>query len=221
MPDQPPRWRQNSAVFDQRADEYDSWFDDSLLFAIELDALTSLATPLAAPKLEIGVGPGRFAAALGANFGLDPALAPLHLAASRGIVPAQAIGEELPIMAGSTGTVFLLFTLCFVAEPLRVLRECGRILRPGGNLVAGIIPAQSPWGLHLAAKGKAGNPYYRHARFRDPETVQTWLDASGFAIRECRSSLRQPPEALAAFEPSQPGITPEAGFVVIVAGKNA
>ncbi|HSR36532.1 MAG TPA: hypothetical protein VLL73_05055, partial [Desulfurivibrionaceae bacterium] len=54
-------WRQRAAVFDERAAEYDQWFEGSQLFAIELGALSSLATPFAQPRLEIGVGPGRFA----------------------------------------------------------------------------------------------------------------------------------------------------------------
>ncbi len=58
-------WRQAARVFDERAAEYDAWFEGSLLFAIEREALQELATPLLGPKLEIGVGPGRFAEALG------------------------------------------------------------------------------------------------------------------------------------------------------------
>ena len=58
-------WRQAAGVFDERAAEYDGWFEDSLLFAIERGALQELDTPLLDPKLEIGVGPGRFAEASG------------------------------------------------------------------------------------------------------------------------------------------------------------
>ena len=72
-----PFWRQAAGVFDERAAEYDGWFEDSLLFSIECAALQELVTPLLGPKLEVGVGPGRFAEALGVEFGVDPALAPL------------------------------------------------------------------------------------------------------------------------------------------------
>jgi len=214
-----PFWRRCSAVYDQRAEEYDGWFEESLLFDIERHALAGLATPLAPPKFEIGVGPGRFAAALGVHLGLDPARAPLHLAAQRGISVCQGIGEELPLATNRLGTLLLLFTLCFTEEPQLVLAECHRCLRPGGHLVLGIIPAASPWGAALAAKGEAGNPYYRHARFRDPQTVTHWLKEGGFVIRELRSTLRQSPQKLTDFETSQPGICPEAGFTVIVAAK--
>ncbi|MCG2824383.1 MAG: hypothetical protein L6364_11985, partial [Desulfobulbaceae bacterium] len=62
--------RQAAGVFDERAEEYDAWFEGSLLFAIERAALQELTTPLASPKLEVGVGPGRFAEALGVEFGI-------------------------------------------------------------------------------------------------------------------------------------------------------
>ena len=52
-------WHQAAQVFDERAEEYDAWFEGSLLFAIERAALKELTTPLASPKLEVGVGPGR------------------------------------------------------------------------------------------------------------------------------------------------------------------
>ena len=73
-------WRQAAGVFDERAAEYDAWFENSLLFAIERAALQELATPLLDPKLEVGVGPGRFAEALGVEFGVDSALGPLAFA---------------------------------------------------------------------------------------------------------------------------------------------
>ncbi len=212
-------WRRTSAVFDQRAAEYDGWFEESLLFEMELEALSTLATPLAQPRFEIGVGPGRFAAALGVRFGLDPAFAPLHLARRRGVGVCQGIGEALPLADRSIATLFLLFTLCFVEAPPGLLAECHRVLRPGGHLVVGTVPATSSWGAALAAKREAGNPYYRHARFYAPATVAGWIEEAGFAVRESRSTLYPGPTELKAFEPSRPGLDAAAGFVVLVAEK--
>ena len=58
--------QQSDNVFQERADEYDSWYENSLLFATELAAIQQITTPLAKPRLELGVGPGRFAAQVGA-----------------------------------------------------------------------------------------------------------------------------------------------------------
>ncbi len=212
-----PFWRRASQVFDERADEYDGWFTESLLFAIELAALREIETPLAGPKLEIGVGPGRFARELGIGFGLDPARAPLALAQRRGVRACQGLGEDLPFADQRLGALFLLFTLCFLENPRRVFAECRRVLRPGGHLVVGMIVAQSPWGALLARKKAAGHPFYRHAVFREPEAVEGWLGEVGLRVVERRASLRQPPDALREVEASRAGECGNAGFAVLVA----
>ena len=213
-----PFWRQAAGVFDERAAEYDGWFENSLLFAIERAALQELATPFLDPKLEVGVGPGRFAEALGVEFGVDPALAPLALAKKRGVRVSQAVGEALPYADQSMRTVLLLFTFCFLADPRPVLRECRRVLKPGGHLVLGLIVADSPWGRMLQQKKEAGHPFYQQARFYEPSEVEQCLAGCGFVVEERRSSLIQSPEALREMERSQVGLVSQAGFAILVAG---
>jgi len=192
--------------------------ENSLLFAIECAALQELTTPLLGPKLEIGVGQGRFAEALGVEFGVDPALAPLALAKKRGVRVSQGVGEALPYAGQSMQTVLLLFTFCFLADPYPVLRECRRVLKPGGHLVLGLIVADSPWGRMLQQKKEAGHPFYQQARFYAPEEVEQCLAGCGFVGEEIRSSLIQSPEALREMEHSQAGLVSQAGFAILVAG---
>lgn len=214
-----PFWRKAATVFHEEARAYDGWFEKSLLFEIELAALDRVQTPLAHPRLEIGVGPGRFAEALDVGFGVDPALAPLALAARRGVCPAQALGEALPYAAGCFGTLYLLFTLCFLADPQAVLAECRRVLRPGGHLVLGFIPARGNWGRLLARKGAEGHAFYRYARFYGVDEVERYLAEAGFVIEEQWSTLWQAPDALQEMESAKAGGDDMAGFVVLVAGK--
>jgi len=217
-----PFWQKASRPFHEQADQYDQWFEESsLLFRIELDALQKLECPLEAPMLEIGVGPGRFAEALHIGLGIDPAFAPLEKAAQRGVAACQAVGEFLPIQTGRLGTVFLLFTLCFLARPQEVFAECRRVLKPNGRVVLGIVPASSPWGKLLHAKKEEGHPFYQHARFYEVSLAMQWLAECGFEIVEERSTLRQPPDSLKDFEPSSPETHDSAGFVVLVAKKRA
>lgn len=211
-------WRQAARVFDERAAEYDAWFEESLLFAIERTALQELTTPLWGPKLEVGVGPGRFAEALGVAFGVDPAQAPLLLAEKRGVRVTRAVGEALPYAGQSMQTVLMLFTFCFLADPLQVLRECRRVLKPEGHLVLGLIAADSPWGRMLRKKKKDGHPFYLQARFYEPDQVEQCLQGSGFNVVEKRSSLMQKPGALREMEHSRAGLVSQAGFLVLVAG---
>lgn len=217
-----PFWRKASKVFHSRAAEYDQWFDDgNLLFQIELGALKQLQTDLGSPKLEIGVGPGRFAEALNVDYGVDPAHAPLVIAAGRNIASCRAVGEHLPVQQKKMGAVFLLFTLCFVENPTAVLQECYRVLKPDGHLIIGTVPSSSPWGRVLHVKKEQNHPFYQHARFYEVDIVRGWLDDYGFTVTEIRSTLMQSPDSLKAMEDSCEGLHGQAGFVVLVGGKKS
>jgi SAM-dependent methyltransferase len=208
---------QTAKVFHDHAAEYDNWFASSLVYEIELAALRSLKSIILPPEIEIGVGPGRFARDLGIAFGLDPAWAPLRLARQRGITCCQGLGEELPVKDGSCGAVYLLFTLCFVLQPQKLISECCRVLKDNGHFIIGMIPAESKWGEYLAAKKKAAHIFYKHANFYTVETVRRWLAESNMDIIEFRSTLYQAPEGVEQIEAPQESLDEKAGFVVIAA----
>jgi len=207
-------------VFHDRAVEYDRWFADSFVYEIELAALQSLSTELPEPKLELGVGPGRFARDLGIAFGIDPAARPLQFASQRGIRCCRGFGEELPLGRGTVGTIYLLFTLCFGTLPRKIIRESCGSLKTGGMLVIGMIPAKSSWGKYLVAKKKSGHIFYKHASFYTIETVKRWLAETGMTIIESRSTLYQPPGLVEQKELPREGLDENAGFVILSARKN-
>ena len=215
-----PRWQHNSRVFNERAEEYDNWFNNSLLFAIEKAAIQSLDITFSPPALEIGVGPGRFAEALQIPLGLDPAMGPLLLAKKRNICTCQAIAEHHPFAPSSLGAIFLLFTLCFLESPTRFLQECARVLRHDAPLVIGLVPADSAWGRNLRQKKEHGNPFYQSARFSTIAQIQQLLTEHGFHICKSASTLYQVPEKLVECEQAKLGLDEQAGFVVIVARHN-
>ena len=212
-------WRKKSAVFHERAKEYDSWFDDSLLFDIETAAIRALPVPAGTPALEIGVGPGRFAEALGSGFGIDPAAAPLHIAAKRGIAVCQAIGESLPFCSISCARISIFFTLCFVHNPVQVLAEIHRVLQDNGHLILGFVPATGKWGVNLQQKKESGHPFYEHARFFSIEEVTARLADQGFTLQSAVSTLYQKPGKVTQLEAPQDGMDEKAGFVVLLAAK--
>ena len=61
--------------FDENAEHYDVWFDTQRgrsVFESETLCLRPLASGVFRPWLEVGVGTGRFAQALGVEHGIDP-----------------------------------------------------------------------------------------------------------------------------------------------------
>lgn len=212
-------WRNAADPFDSFSRKYDGWFDENPVFRNELAALHAVRERLPHPSLEIGVGPGRFARELNIDIGIDPARSPLQLACSRSILGIRAIGEQLPIRSGCMGTVFILFTFCFLADPAAVLRECTRIMHRDGRLVIGMIPGQSAWGQLLARKKKENNPFYRHAQLRTIAEVSAMLSGTGFMIVESWSTLFQSPHGTPADETPRQGLEEDAGFSVLVTTK--
>ncbi len=212
--------RQES-VFERYAGRYDAWYEGPVgrgAYRSEVQALAPLLARCPRPWLEIGVGSGRFARALGVEFGIDPAWSPLRMAVDRGIRGAQAVGERLPFRDGSFGGVLLVVTLCFVEDPRAVLEEAHRVLRADGGLVLGMILAESPWAAHYQEKGRQGHPFYSIAHFYSRQELEDWLQEAGFQVAEYRSTLFQAPDApeIREEEP-RPGFYPEAGFVGILA----
>ncbi|MHB1850389.1 MAG: class I SAM-dependent methyltransferase, partial [Acidimicrobiales bacterium] len=210
-------------AFENLAERYDAWYDTEsgrVLFDLELGALRPLLAGTAGPRLEVGVGSGRFAAALGIDVGLDPAEVPLRLAKARGVRVLRGVGSQLPFRDNTFGAVALIVTLCFVENPAGVLAEVGRVLRPGGRLVVGLVPLDSAWGRSYAAKGRAGHPFYRHARFQTLAEHRRLLATAGLRGVEARSTLLQAPSDEPVAEPVRGGAVAGAGFVALAARRD-
>jgi ubiquinone/menaquinone biosynthesis C-methylase UbiE len=214
------RTEQVSRVFDQFVDRYDAWYDTaqgSALFDLERASLEPLLRPGVGPRLEVGVGSGRFAAALGVEVGIDPAAAALSLARSRGVHVVRGRGEQLPFREAVFSAVLLVATLCFVADPSLVLAEAARVLGPCGRVVLGVMPLDSPWGRAYKAMGKAGDPFYRHARLLRLADHHRLLNEAGLQVVESRSSLLEGPSDEPVARTVRPGALAGAGFVALAA----
>jgi hypothetical protein len=100
----------DSSPFESLASAYDAWFEGEgkLIFAIEVRAFQEVLPLLPRPWLEVGVGSGRFAQALGIETGIDPSLKLLEMARRRGITGFLARGEEQFFDEDTFGTVFLI-----------------------------------------------------------------------------------------------------------------
>jgi SAM-dependent methyltransferase len=207
--------------FDDLATEYDAWFDKegSLIFFTEVKAFKSLLSSLPKPWLEIGVGSGRFAQALGIETGIDPSIKLIEMAKRRGINAFPGRGEHELFDEGAFGTVFLIVTLCFLDSPLDVLKETNRILMPGGKIVLGLVLKESPWGQFYQVKKAQGHRFYKYANFYSYKDIIGLLDQAGFVTEEIVSTLFQKPGEAKSVEEPKEGYSPDAGFTIIVADK--
>lgn len=210
-----------AALFDGLAARYDAWYEGPagrVLFPLEVACLWPLVEDAGRPRLEIGVGSGRFAQALEVEVGLDPAPAPLALARRRGVWPVQGVGELLPFGDGTFGAALVVVTLCFADDPLALLAEARRVLRPRGVLVLGMVFADSPWRAWYRQKGEEGHTFCPAARFLTGRDVHEMLGAAGF---RCPPGPIHPPPVADGHTHAEPVLEGEAsgtGFVALQAG---
>ena len=85
-----------SSIFDKYYKKYDAWYDrNKFVYLSELNTVRKVL-PKREKGLEVGVGTGRFASALGIKFGIDPSRNMLKLTRQRGINERFGSGERLP-----------------------------------------------------------------------------------------------------------------------------
>ena len=206
--------------FDNLAKQYDNWYDTrkgKQIFEAELKCLQKVCPDLQGRWLEVGVGTGRFASRMGIEEGIDPSSVMLELAASRGIRTYLGSVEGLPFEANSFDGILMAFTLCFIDSPDKALTQCHRILKENGQLLVGLIPAESPWGKSYQEKKKQGHPIYSHAQFLTIENTIAITNKSGFELHESACTLFCNPDALPKIFPQiETGTDEQAGFAALL-----
>lgn len=209
--------------FNEKFHRYDAWYDKfpgEKLFKIELNCLKRLV-PDPGFSIEIGVGTGRFAEKLGIKFGLDPAINPLRIAKSRGIKVIQGDGRLTPFRAKTFNTAFLIVTVCFADNPILLIKEAYRILKPGGRIVLGLVPRISKWGEYYLKLKATGHFFYKYADFFTIEEISSMLKKSGFDHPTGLSTLFGTPPNGDDKEFIVDELREDAGFVCITSKKSS
>lgn len=206
-----------SEAFDENAETYDAWYDDNPLFQCELRALSEVAS-ISPLSLEVGVGSGRFAQALGIQYGVDPAPGLLRLAKRRGVNSVQAMAEALPFKKSSLEQIFFIFSLCFLENSFKALQEAAAVLKTGGLLIIGFVPRHSSWGVFYDQKKQKGHPLYKYASFFCLEDLLSNIDKAHFTLEGGNSTLFQSPK-LKKYRTEKPinKLQSNAGFIVLAA----
>jgi len=185
-------------IFDLKARDYDRWYDrHRITYLNELKLVRSFGC---ARALEIGVGTGRFAADTGVVVGVDPSLSMLRMASSR-VQVIRALGERLPFRDGCFDCAYLIVTLCFVADPRRVLGEASRV---ADRVIACIVPGNSSWGRHYEKLKLRGHPIYSAARFYRVEELVELASGLGLRLTRIYGTLTYAPSELERPEEPRP-----------------
>ncbi|HEC93071.1 MAG TPA: class I SAM-dependent methyltransferase, partial [Candidatus Atribacteria bacterium] len=165
-------------IFEKYAREYDAWFDENrFVYESEVQALKKVLNKIVSRNsrgLEVGVGTGRFASLLEIKVGVEPARSMADIARKRGIEVYEVRAENLPFDDSSFDFVLMVLTICFVQNPVQVLKEARRIIKRGGHIIIGMIDKESFLGrLYEAKKGES--KFYSVANFYSLREVLQYL----------------------------------------------
>lgn len=111
----------------------------------------------------------------------------------RGVDVVQAFGEYLPLRSKCISTVFLIVTLCFLENPLMVLKEVARVLREDGKVIVCIVPRDSSWGKYYLELGRKGHVFYSKAKFYTVDEVDKLFKSVGMYRSKALGILRLKP----------------------------
>jgi ubiquinone/menaquinone biosynthesis C-methylase UbiE len=110
----------------------------------------------------------------------------------------QASAESLPYDSGTFDIVLAVTILCFIKDPLQVVQEVSRVLRPGGSFIIGELGRYSSWAASRRVRGWLGSSRWRDAHFWTAGELRRLLQQAGFQVGATRGCVYYPPCNLAA-----------------------
>lgn len=175
-------------IFSAHVNEYESWFfRNKNLYEAEIRLIQTML-PSFYHGIEIGVGTGLFASRLGIQIGLEPSREMATKAKERGIHIIETKAEATSLPDASFDLALMVTTICFVDNPTQVMKECYRILSPGGHLIIAFVPAESYLGQKYQTN-KEKSLFYRKATFYTTKEIIDLFEQTGFSITQSLSTL--------------------------------
>ncbi|MBN3039768.1 MAG: class I SAM-dependent methyltransferase [Candidatus Omnitrophica bacterium] len=199
------------SVFDRYYSKYDSWYErNRFAYLSEIEALKKVI-PKQGRGLEIGVGTGRFASALGITMGVDSSRDMLEIASRRGVNVRWGFGENLPFWYNSFDYVAIIVSLSFVEDPHRVLNQAWRVLKDKGKLIVAIINRDSFLGKFYQTKKSV---FYKEANLFTVKELTALLYSTGFGRFSYYQTIFKLPGNINSVEKPLKGFS-SGGFVIV------
>ncbi len=140
-------------MFDKHAEQYDGWFMKNRTVLESEVRLIRHALRRPGRTLSIGCGSGLFEQILRAEHGIDithgvePAEGMARIAEMRGMTVRRGTASAVPYGDSEFDTVLMNGTPSYLTDVTKAFEEALRVLRSGGHIVVGDVPANSGYGM--------------------------------------------------------------------------
>ena len=195
-----------SLPFNDHVAEYEEWYKKyPFVFRSEVAAIKELL-----PRgenirgLEVGLGTGRFAKALGIKEGIEPAENMRAVAEKKGIFVLNAVAEHLPYKSLQFDFVLMNSCIIYFENVPEAFNEAHRVLKRGGCLIAGFVDRSSRIGQYYRDR-KQESVFYKEANFYTVSQMEKDLKNAGFKKLQFVQTLFHDLDSINSIEKPLPG----------------
>jgi ubiquinone/menaquinone biosynthesis C-methylase UbiE len=164
---------EKKSYFEENWKEYDSWYEEHQKEYYDQIGFIRKVLP-GGKGLEIGVGTGRFASALGIQYGIDIVPAMVEMSRRRGVNAIVADAYDLPFGEKSFDYSLNMVTICFLENPEKALLEAKRV---SSKVISVILDRNSEYVREISSRPRG---FYRYARFYSRDELYEVYRKCGF-----------------------------------------
>ena len=143
--------------------------------------------------------------------GLDTDPIAVRVARAKGLEVREGTLQSQQFASGSFDAVLMSHVIEHLHDPVSLMKECYRVLKPGGRLIV-ITPNIRSWGHRFYKGDWRGLEPPRHLQIFTRPSLSRLSSLAGFASCECRTITRGAGDILLASHCLKRNKTPEAGL---------
>ncbi len=205
-------------LFEEHIDTYENWFQEHpKILETEALAFRSLLPVGDLHGIEVGMGAGHLAKAIGIHEGVEPSEVLRKEAMRKGLEVSDGRAEDLPFKDLKFDFVIIGTAIHYFEDLDKAFSEAFRVLKQSGILIIGFLDASGEIGKVLM-ENRLKSVFYRDAKFYNLKTIKRKLLTSGFNYLEEFQTLFGKESEIKEVQPIESG-TGKGSFILIRAKK--